>query len=60
MYIIDKDGTLVYNGGIDDDPDGAIASPNNYVKKALEEVLAGKPVSTPESKPYGCSVKYAS
>lgn len=60
MYIIDKDGTLVYNGGIDDDPDGSSASPNNYVKKVLAEVLAGKPVSTPESKPYGCSVKYAS
>jgi peroxiredoxin len=60
MYIINQEGILVYNGGIDDDPDGANASPNNYVKKALKEVLAGKSVSTPESKPYGCSVKYAS
>jgi peroxiredoxin len=59
MYIIDKTGTLVYAGGIDDDPKGESENPTNYVKKALKEVLAGKAVSVPESKPYGCSVKYA-
>lgn len=59
MYIIDKTGTLVYAGGIDDDPKGESEKPTNYVKKALEEVLAGNDVSVPESKPYGCSVKYA-
>jgi hypothetical protein len=31
----------------------------NYVAAALDEVLAGKPVTTPETTPYGCSVKYA-
>jgi peroxiredoxin len=59
MYIIDKTGELVYAGGIDDDPGGDSQERNNYVKKALKEVLAGNPVSIPESKPYGCSVKYA-
>jgi hypothetical protein len=29
-----------------------------YVKVALDEALAGKPVSNPVTKPYGCSVKY--
>ncbi|HEV2293331.1 MAG TPA: thioredoxin family protein [Tepidisphaeraceae bacterium] len=61
MYIIDKEGKLVYNGAIDDDPsaDGAKGDKAvNYVAKALDEVLAGKPVSTPETKPYGCGVKY--
>ena len=58
MYIIDKSGTLVYAGGIDDDPKGESKSPTNYVSKALQEVLAGSTVTTPESKPYGCSVKY--
>lgn len=60
MYIIDK-GTLVYNGAIDDKP-SAFADPkksHNYVRQALDEVLAGKPVSQSETKPYGCSVKYA-
>lgn len=61
MYIINKDGKLVYAGGIDDkastdleDIKGAI----NYVSLALDELLAGKNVSMQSSKPYGCSVKY--
>ena len=59
MYIIDKDGKLVYNGAIDDDSsaEGGNAK-TNYVAKALDEVLAGKQVSTAETKPYGCGVKY--
>jgi peroxiredoxin len=59
MYIIDKSGKLVYNGGIDDDPRGESEKANNYVNAALEELAAGAPVSVAESKPYGCSVKYA-
>lgn len=61
MYIIDANGKLVYNGAIDDDPRGGkqVAERTGYVAKALDEVLAGKAVSTPETKPYGCSVKYA-
>ena len=61
MYIIDKEGKLVYNGAIDDDPsaDGTKGDKaTNYVAKALDEVLAGKPVSVAETKPYGCGVKY--
>jgi peroxiredoxin len=58
MYIIDKSGKLVYAGGIDDDPRGESEKPTNYVKHAIKDVLAGNPVTTPESKPYGCSVKY--
>ena len=59
MYIIDAGGTIVYAGAIDDDPRGTTDDPTNYVAKALDEVLAGKPVTTAETKPYGCSVKYA-
>ena len=60
MYIIDGDGRLVYIGAIDDDPRGSkgTAQRTNYVDAALGEVLAGKPVTTAETKPYGCSVKY--
>lgn len=60
MYVINK-GTLVYKGAIDSiaSPDSEdIAKADNYVAKALDEVLAGKPVSTPETKSYGCGVKY--
>jgi peroxiredoxin len=58
MYIIDGEGTLVYVGAIDDDPRGSSDAPSNYVAAALDEVTAGKPVTTAETKPYGCSVKY--
>lgn len=59
MYIIDADGTLVYEGAIDDDPRGSKGGDaTNYVAAALDEVLAGRSVSTAETKPYGCSVKY--
>ena len=36
------------------------ATATNHVKVALAELLAGKPVSTPVTRPYGCSVKYSS
>ena len=59
MYIIDKAGNLVYQGGIDDDPNNQKgASALNYVDQALAEITSGKAVSVPQSKPYGCSVKY--
>jgi peroxiredoxin len=59
MYIIDGNGTLVYIGAIDDDPRGTKGEPAvNYVAVALDEVLAGNAVTTAETKPYGCSVKY--
>ena len=62
MYIIDKDGKIAYRGAIDNKPDAETASINgatNYVAQALDEVLAGKTVTQPETKAYGCSVKYA-
>jgi peroxiredoxin len=61
MYVIDANGTLVYNGAIDSkkSTDAAdIASSTNHVAQALDEILAGKPVSTAKTEPYGCSVKY--
>lgn len=62
MFIIDPSGTLIYDGAIDDQPTpdpASIAGATNYVSQALTESLAGKPVSVPTSRPYGCSVKYA-
>jgi peroxiredoxin len=63
MFIIDAQGKLVYRGAIDStsstDADD-IPTSKNYVAAALDEILAGKPVSTSSTEPYGCSVKYAS
>lgn len=61
MFIIDSDGVLVYNGGIDDirstNP-ADIDKARNYVQMALDELLSGKEVTVKTSQPYGCSVKY--
>ncbi|MCA9520490.1 MAG: thioredoxin family protein [Myxococcales bacterium] len=61
MFLINPKGTLLYMGAIDSirstDVDD-IAKAKNYVMAALNEAMAGKPVSTPVTRPYGCSVKY--
>jgi hypothetical protein len=61
MYVIDPSGKLIYSGAIDDrptpDPDD-VRGAHNYVSDALTEAMAGKPVATPYTRPYGCSVKY--
>jgi peroxiredoxin len=61
MFVIDPSGKLIYAGAIDDhattDPED-IKSSKNYVSDALSESMAGKPVATSYTRPYGCSVKY--
>jgi hypothetical protein len=62
MFVIDPSGKVIYQGAIDDkpspDPD-TLPGAHNYVSEALESALAGKPVPTSVTRPYGCSVKYA-
>jgi peroxiredoxin len=61
LFVIGKDGRVAYAGAIDDKPTtdaGDIPGSRNYVAAAMDEVLAGKPVTDPLTKPYGCSVKY--
>lgn len=61
MYIIDGKGELRYMGAIDSirsvDPDD-IPKATNYVVQAMTELDAGKPVSEPQTRAYGCSIKY--
>lgn len=59
MFVIGKDGTLLYSGAIDDNPKPSGRGETNYVKSALKAALAGKAVEVTHEKPYGCSVKYA-
>jgi peroxiredoxin len=61
MYVIDGTGTLQYAGAIDSTPSSNAADipkSTQYVEVALAELAEGKPVSTPVTQPYGCSVKY--
>ena len=61
MYIINPAGELVYMGGIDSIPssnEDDIPKATNYVKVALQDLAAGKPIAEKVTRPYGCSVKY--
>ena len=61
MFVIDPSGKVIYDGAIDDKrstnpADVKIA--NNYVRAALTEATAGKPVTVASTTPYGCTMKY--
>lgn len=61
LRVINPEGSLVYAATIDDKKSTAaadVAGAKNYVKQALDEALAGNPVSEPTTAAYGCSVKY--
>jgi peroxiredoxin len=62
MFVVDREGLLVYRGAIDNtgsgDPEDA--SPLvNYVEEAIAAAEAGRPVARAETEAWGCSVKYA-
>jgi len=62
MFIVNKDGTLVYAGGIDDgetmDPKKVLVA-HNYVRAALEDMVAGRQVQVSATHPFGCALAYA-
>lgn len=62
MYIVDPKGILVYRGAIDDKPSASASSlqgAKSYIRQAVAELKAGKPVSEASTKAYGCSIKLA-
>lgn len=56
LYVINPEGQLVYMGGFGDQNNPSAT--DNHVVRALSEGMAGKAISTPVTRPYGCSVKY--
>lgn len=61
MYIVNAQGQLAYAGGIDSIPSARvedIAKATPYIRQAMAEIAAGKPLSVSTSRPYGCSIKY--
>ena len=61
MYIVDPRGQLIYVGAIDDKRSANpadVKTAKNYVRAAMGEAMAGKPVSTTSTVAYGCTVKY--
>ena len=61
LFIISPEGKLLYSGAIDSiasaDP-AALAKATNYVRVGLQEARAGKALTHPATRPYGCSVRY--
>jgi len=59
-FVVNKDGTLVYEGAMDDQPDPFHdpRTARNYVKEAVNDLIAGKPIEVSQTKPYGCAVHY--
>jgi peroxiredoxin len=60
MFVVDKDGTLVYAGALDNKPDPFHdpRTADNYVRDAVNSLLAGQPVAVSKTKPYGCAEHY--
>src|SRR5713226_2188670 len=56
MIVIDQKGIVAYNGAIDDrpEPEGDPRTARNYVREAIDKIMAGQPVAKTTSKPYGC------
>jgi len=58
FYVFDHDRKLVYTGRGVDNPRNTAEMTVNDLDRALEELLAGKRVSTPVTNPIGCNVKW--
>jgi peroxiredoxin len=58
FYVFDKDRKLIYTGRGVDNPRETNKMTVNDLERALEEHLAGKPVSIPLTNPIGCNVKW--
>jgi peroxiredoxin len=60
VFVVDKGGTLVYAGALDDHPDPFHdpKTARNYVREAVDDLLAGKPIEVAQTKSYGCAVHY--
>ena len=58
MFVVNRDGELIYNGAVDDDPNGKKDKRDVYVLSAIQAALSGSMPARRETKPYGCGVKY--
>ncbi len=58
FYVFDKERKLVYTGRGVDNPKDTSQMTVNDLDRALEEHLAGQPVSVPLTNPIGCNVKW--
>jgi thioredoxin-related protein len=55
-YLFDKNGLLVYHGAIDDSPGDPATVKRPHLRNAIDEMIAGKPVTVKETRSVGCSI----
>jgi peroxiredoxin len=58
FFVFNEERRLVYTGRGVDNPRNTAEMTTNDLERALEEVVAGKPVSIPLTNPIGCNVKW--
>ena len=56
-YLFDKNGILVYHGAIDDSPGDPSTVRRHHLQAAIDEMVAGKPVTVKETRSVGCSIR---
>lgn len=62
VFLVSPEGQVIYTGAVDSKPTidaDDIPTATNYLAAALADALAGRPVTTPMTRPYGCSIKFA-
>lgn len=58
FFVVNRDGKLAYEGAMDDQVFADDDTGHEYVKSALDELLAGQRVQTTQTRPQGCAVEY--
>ncbi len=61
VFLLEKQGEdliVKYTGGIDDNSSDASLVTKKYLETAIEEVLAGKSVTSSQTRAIGCSIKW--
>ena len=58
IFLFDKERKLAFHGKIDDNWQEPNKVQNHYLKNALDELLAGKEISVPETFTIGCTIKW--
>jgi peroxiredoxin len=58
FFIVDRDGKLAYQGAMDDQVFADQGHGHEYMKSALDDLVAGHRVKDPETQPQGCAIEY--
>ena len=56
--LVDRAGTVLFRGGVDSDRSHLREDATPYLKNAIDDVLAPRPVRLPEAKTLGCSLMF--